>query len=203
MFFIKRLLCCVVVAVLLSTVLTGQASAVEDAFIGEIRMFAGNFAPTGWAFCDGQLLPLSGNTVLFSLLGTMYGGNGSSNFALPDLRGRVPIGGGHGQGLSLHYYGESGGEATIVLLESEIPAHSHVYHVSTGLATSATPGEGLMPATVQPINRKEFYIYNNSSSIGGGVATAVIGGGSAHDNMQPYVAVSYIICLQGIFPPRD
>ena len=172
-----------------------------DPFVAEIRIFPFNFAPKGWAFCDGQLLPLSQNTALFSLLGTTYGGNGKSNFALPDMQGNVPMHPGQGPGLSLHDLGETGGSDTVSLLESEIPSHSH-----------AVKADVLDPADVQaPIPAVVF-----AKSTGGnayltppanivqmsGSILAPAGGDQPHNNLQPYLTLNFCIALQGVFPPR-
>jgi microcystin-dependent protein len=169
-----------------------------DPFVAEIRIFPFNFAPKGWAWCDGQLLPISQNTALFSLLGTTYGGNGKSNFALPDLQGRAPMHPGQGPGLSLHDLGETGGTETVSLLESEIPAHSHGNSVSAADGISQTPvGEKLATgigigqyAPVGPL----IQLSPN--------ALAPAGGDQPHNNMQPYLTFYFCIALQGVFPPR-
>ncbi len=170
-----------------------------DPFVAEIRMFPFNFAPTGWAFCDGQLLPLSQNTALFSLLGTTYGGNGKSNFALPDLQGRAPMHPGQGPGLSLHDLGESGGSETVSLLESEIPAHNHIVgvNVANGPAELSAPAE----ATLSITNRS-IYAAPPVQSFMSPSALAPSGGDQPHNNMQPYLTVNFCIALQGVFPPR-
>ena len=171
-----------------------------DPFVAEIRIFPFNFAPKGWAFCDGQILPLSQNTALFSLLGTTYGGDGKSNFALPDLQGRAPMHPGQGPGLSLHDLGETGGSETVTLLESEIPSHSHA---SRGLIDD---GDLKLPAPGRSF----------AKSSGGNAYTATIsglqpmsdstiapaGGDQPHNNLQPYLTLSFCIALQGVFPPR-
>jgi microcystin-dependent protein len=173
-----------------------------DPFVAEIRIFPFNFAPKGWAWCDGQILPLSQNTALFSLLGTTYGGDGKSNFALPDLQGRAPMHPGQGPGLSLHDLGETGGSETVSLLESEIPSHSHqlrgdnqdpadtsapgpsfVYAKSTGGFAYVAP-----PATP---------LVNMSDN-----AIAPAGGDQPHNNLQPYLTFYFCIALQGVYPPR-
>jgi len=171
------------------------AAAGQDPFVAEIGITTFNFAPKGWAFCDGQLLPLSQNTALFSLLGTTYGGNGKSNFALPDLQGRVPIGAGQGPGLSLRELGEQGGVEAVTLLESEIPAHMHVYYVTT------LSGGSTVLKKIEPTNRREFLIYTDVSP-SETVYSYHSGGHQPHNNMQPYLTVSYIIALQGVYPPR-
>lgn len=172
-----------------------------DPFVAEIRIFPFNFAPKGWAWCDGQLLPLSQNTALFSLLGTTYGGNGQSNFALPDLQGRAPMHPGQGPGLSLHDLGESGGAETVTLLESEIPSHSHT------LTASGDPGDVNAPSAARSLARSTggfAYQSNSSSSLVplAPSAASPAGGGQPHNNMQPYLAFYFCIALQGVFPPR-
>lgn len=171
-----------------------------DPFVAEIRIFPFNFAPKGWAWCDGQLLPLSQNTALFSLLGTTYGGNGKSNFALPDLQGRSPMHPGQGPGLSLHDLGETGGSETVSLLESEIPSHSHV------LRASSDDGDLKAPASSRVLARSiGGFLYQDSAS---GIqpmsdsALAPSGGDQPHNNLQPYLTFYFCIALQGVFPPR-
>lgn len=169
-----------------------------DPFVAEIRIFPFNFAPRGWAFCDGQLLPLSQNTALFSLLGTTYGGNGMSNFALPDLQGRAPMHPGHGPGLSLRDLGESGGSRTVTLLESEIPSHAHSVRASLADGISRQP-EGELPATGIGIGQ---YAAPSNLAMLAPESLAPVGGDQPHNNMQPYLTLSFCIALQGIFPPR-
>jgi microcystin-dependent protein len=170
-----------------------------DPFVAEIRIFGFNFAPKGWAFCDGQLLPLSQNTALFSLLGTTYGGNGTSNFALPDLRGNAPMFWGQGPGLSLHDIGETGGSDTVSLLESEMPSHSHSYMASTQLGLANT-GQSQDWAMGDGINL--YASITNPLVPMAGQALAPNGGGQPHNNMQPYLTLNFCIALQGIYPPR-
>lgn len=173
-----------------------------DAFVGEIRMFTGNFAPKGWAFCNGQLLPIIQNTALFSLLGTNYGGDGKSTFALPDLEGRVPLHAGQGQGLSLYDVGQKGGSEAVTLLVSEMPSHSHTleYGISAG-AQENPAGQIWKDATA---GRRGPSAYTSPANLTAMGATAIIpaGGSLPHNNMQPYLTVHFIIALQGIFPPR-
>ena len=170
-----------------------------DPFVAEIRIFPFNFAPRGWAWCDGQLLPLSQNTALFSLLGTTYGGNGKSNFALPDLQGSAPMHPGQGPGLSLHDLGETGGSETVTLLESEIPSHSHAYRANNTLAEAATPAGN-------SIARLTFNGYQTNTSANlvamSPSALAPAGGDQPHNNLQPYLTFYFNIALQGVFPPR-
>jgi microcystin-dependent protein len=169
-----------------------------DPFVAEIRIFPFNFAPNGWARCDGQLMPLSQNTALFSLLGTTYGGNGMSNFALPDLQGRAPMHPGQGPGLSLHDLGETGGSETVSLLESEMPAHSHAVKVSQADGQNQTPTAALL-ATGIAIHQ---YAPAGSATSLSPHALAAAGGGQPHNNMQPYLTFYFCIALQGVYPPR-
>src|SRR5687767_14260015 len=170
-----------------------------DPFVAEIRIFPFNFAPRGWAWCDGQLLPLSQNTALFSLLGTTYGGNGMSNFALPDLQGRAPMHPGQGPGLSLHDLGETGGSETVTLLESEIPAHSHTMNCSRGDAVERIPAGQLPAAGIGGI-----VAYGTPGALTqlAPNALAPAGGDQPHNNLQPYLTFYFNIALQGVFPPR-
>lgn len=169
-----------------------------DPFVAEIRIFPFNFAPKGWAWCDGQLLPISQNTALFSLLGTTYGGDGRSNFALPDMQGNAPMHPGQGPGLSLHDLGEAGGSDTVTLLESEIPAHAHGIVASQGDGTERQP-DGQMPATGVGIS-----LYNTPGPLVqlNALALNATGGDQPHNNMQPYLTLNFNIALQGVFPPR-
>ncbi|MEQ1605015.1 MAG: tail fiber protein [Pyrinomonadaceae bacterium] len=171
-----------------------------DPFVAEIRIFPFNFAPRGWAFCDGQLLPLSQNTALFSLLGTTYGGNGKSNFALPDLQGRAPMHPGQGPGLSLHDLGETGGSETVTLLESEIPAHTHTmrdHDVDLAELNAPSPNRSL----AQSANATAYTAAANLAQMAAQTLTPA-GGDQPHNNMQPYLTLNFCIALQGVFPPR-
>jgi len=170
-----------------------------DPFVAEIRIFPFNFAPKGWAWCNGQLLPLSQNTALFSLLGTTYGGNGKSNFALPDLEGRAPMHPGQGPGLSLHDLGETGGSETVTLLESEMPAHSH------GLrAYKSDPADRFQAAGAVFGRANNGNAYNTAANLVFAALEALgpTGGDQPHNNMQPYLTYNFNIALQGVFPPR-
>jgi microcystin-dependent protein len=171
-----------------------------DPFVAEIRIFPFNFAPMGWAFCDGQVLPISQNTALFSLLGTTYGGDGKSTFALPDLQGRAPLFWGQGPGLSLRDLGEEGGSTTVSLLESETPSHSHTMMASTSPASSRLP-EGNALARSRGGNAYQTNANQNLVSMAPESLTP-IGGDQPHNNMQPYLILNFCIALQGIFPPR-
>ena len=172
-----------------------------DPFVAEIRIFPFNFAPKGWAFCDGQLLPLSQNTALFSLLGTNYGGDGKSNFALPDLQGNAPMHPGQGPGLSLHDLGESSGTETVTLIQSEMPAHSHTMSATT------QPGEDAAPGPLEALGRSvgaslyQDTVNANLTSLAPNALT-VAGGSLPHNNMQPYLTLNFCIALQGVYPPR-
>jgi len=173
-----------------------------DPFVAEVRIFPFNFAPKGWAFCDGQLLPISQNTALFSLLGTTYGGDGKSNFALPNLQGNAPMHPGQGPGLSLHDLGEQGGSDTVTLLQSEIPSHIHsVGAQTTPLGGTAAPNntETLnRPASGNLFNALTPALTNMSDQ-----ALAPAGGNQPHNNLQPYLTLNFCIALQGVFPPRS
>ncbi|MEA1015636.1 phage tail protein [Sphingosinicella sp. LY1275] len=172
-----------------------------DPFVAEIRVFPFNFAPKGWAFCDGQLMPLSQNTALFSLLGTTYGGNGKSNFALPNLQGSAAMHPGQGPGLSLHDLGEQGGSETVTLLQSEIPAHSHSFH-----GTFENGTQGTLDSNVILGNSVGGQVYQTNTSANmttmAPQALAIAGGSLPHNNMMPYLTLSFCIALQGVFPPR-
>jgi microcystin-dependent protein len=172
-----------------------------DPFVAEIRIFPFNFAPRGWAWCDGQLLPLSQNTALFSLLGTTYGGNGKSNFALPDLQGRTPMHPGQGPGLSLHDLGETGGAETVALLESEIPAHAHTVRANSDFGDLQVPSTARSLARSQNANAYQSTT-NQALTPFSDQALAPAGGDQPHNNMQPYLTFYFNIALQGVFPPR-
>ncbi|MGH7266814.1 MAG: phage tail protein [Candidatus Rokuibacteriota bacterium] len=171
----------------------------SDPFVAEIRIFAGNFAPTGWAFCNGQLMPISQNTALFSLLGTTYGGDGKSTFALPDLQGRAPMHPGQGPGLSLRDLGESAGQPFVTLLDSEVPAHSHAMLALTTPATLNAPSNTAVLA--RSVNGNAYAVTSPDATL---APTAIqpAGGSLPHNNMQPFLVLNFIIALQGIFPPR-
>ncbi|MFD2563996.1 phage tail protein [Aquimarina rubra] len=180
--------------------------------IGEVRVFAGNFAPRTWAFCEGQLLPISQYTALFSIIGTIYGGDGRTTMALPDLRGRVPIGPGTGPGLSTYREGQRGGTETNTLNVTQIPAHNHfgAVKVSSANASESTPSANASIATPGTGSGRSFtptlgfntatpdVTLNNQS-----VQTGNTGGGQSVNNMQPWLSCYYIICLQGVFPSRN
>jgi microcystin-dependent protein len=171
-----------------------------DPFVAEIRILPTNFAPRGWAFCNGQLLPLSQNTALFSLLGTTYGGNGSSNFGLPNLQGRAAMFWGQGPGLSLRDIGETSGSETVSLLPTEIPAHTHT------LGAQATPLGGSSDPTGKTLNRPasgNLYAPNANLTPLSATACAAAGSSFPHNNMMPYLTLNFVIALQGVYPPRS
>jgi len=177
-----------------------------EGYLAQIIMFAGNFAPRGWAFCQGQILSIAQNTALFSLLGTTFGGNGQTTFALPDLRGRVPVGTGQGPGLASVTLGEVAGEPTHTLISTEMPAHNHLVGVNaTGQANSANPngnvlGIGKVPSSSETLN---MYSSSGASTNLAPAAITIAGGSQPHNNMQPYLGMNYVICLEGIFPSRN
>jgi microcystin-dependent protein len=172
-----------------------------DPFVAEIRIFPFNFAPKGWAWCDGQLMPLSQNTALFSLLGTTYGGDGKSNFALPDLQGRAPMHPGQGPGLSLHDLGEQGGSETVTLLESEIPAHNHMAGAqNVPLGGSAIPSGNTLN---RPASGNLYDATSPALAPLAPEAIAPAGGDAPHNNLMPYLTFYFCIALQGVFPPRS
>jgi microcystin-dependent protein len=164
-------------------------------YVGEIRMFGGNFAPAGWAFCDGSVLPIAQNDVLFTLIGTTYGGDGQSTFALPDLRGRVPVHQGNNQG-TVFQIGQAAGVEAVTVTAAQMPAHNHALNGSTTAATPAAGPSGASAAT-------QFYGSGAPSTPMAATALAPGGGSQGHDNMAPFQAVSFIISLFGIFPPQN
>jgi microcystin-dependent protein len=175
-------------------------------FVAEIRIFPFNFAPKGWAFCQGQLLPISQNTALFSLLGTTYGGDGKSTFGLPNLEGASPLCPGQGPGLSQYFLGQEGGSDYVTLLGSEVPSHPHSFNADPGNATTGNPAGGAYSAG-------QWNLAPNSGSVNiyfpaapdtqlGPNAIGPNAGGQPHNNLMPYLTLSFCIALQGIFPPR-
>ena len=186
--------------------LSGPVQASEP-FIAEIKMFAGNFAPRGYAFCDGAILPISQNQALFSLLGTTYGGDGRTTFALPDLRGRTAIHPGTGPGLSAYRLGQAGGAEQVTLTVNQMPSHNH--SVSATLRGTNTAGDSSVPGgnTLASKSRTDIYqtaapdVDMQAGSVA--VSQANAGGGQAHENRMPYLAINHIIALQGIYPSRN
>lgn len=170
-------------------------------FVAEIRIFPFNFAPKGWAFCDGQIMPLSQNTALFSLLGTTYGGDGKSNFALPNFQGSAPMHQGQGPGLSLRDLGETGGEETVTLLQTEMPLHPHSANADSGGGSANDPTGNVWAATV--IGRQGINVYGTAAGTTmNPLALSVTGGSLPHNNLMPYLVLNFCIALQGVYPPR-
>ena len=184
----------------LFAILSFGKTKAQDSIIGEIRMFAGNFAPTGWAFCQGQLLPIAQNQALFSLLGTTYGGNGTTTFALPDLRGRVPVGFGQGLGLSNRVIGEQFGSELVTLNINQMPSHNHTVNAVTSEGNQNLPTNSL-PANTKALD-KEYSDANANTTM---KATMVnpTGGSQPFGVSQPSLGVNFIIALQGIYPSRN
>jgi microcystin-dependent protein len=165
-------------------------------FVGEIRIFAWNFAPAGWAMCDGQLMPISENEALFNLIGTTYGGDGQSTFALPDLRGRFAVHQGHGNGTSSYTLGEQTGTETVTLTVQQLPAHSHAANAAIG-GNDLSPG-GHLWSTDADGNTAAYHDTSNAQMAPGAIGP--VGGSQPHDNMQPFLAITFIISLFGVFP---
>ncbi|MDX6243110.1 MAG: hypothetical protein QOE76_833 [Frankiales bacterium] len=175
----------------------------SNPFLAEIRIFAGNFPPVGWAFCDGQLMPISQNTALFSLLGTTYGGDGRVTFGLPNLQGAAPMQQGQGPGLSPRQLGESGGTESVTLLQSEMPSHSHTVGVVDAPGDVNDPtGAVLAQAARGRVRDRVYGSAVNPDTLLSSQAFVPQGGGLPHNNMPPYLTLSFIIALQGIFPSR-
>ena len=168
-------------------------------FLAEIKIFAGNFAPRGWAFCEGQLLPISQYQALFSILGTTYGGDGRTSFGLPDLRGRAPIGPGQGPALSSYRQGQQGGLETVTLTTAEMPSHSHPVRAVDIVGNNADP-TGRLLANTSGLDREYSDATANTSMSANMVASA--GGNQSHENRQPFLAIYYIIAMEGVFPSR-
>lgn len=175
------------------------ATAGFEPFIGEIMLFAGNFPPQGYADCNGQLMSIAQNTALFSILGTMYGGNGMSTFGLPDLRGRVPIHVGQGPGLSDYNQGQTGGVESVTLLETQMPAHTHAARADVGNGTTSSPN-GALPAR-DPAGTPAYGAATTGALSPS--AIAITGGNQPHENRPPFLGIRYCIALEGIFPPRN
>ncbi len=170
----------------------------SEPFVGEIRMFAGNFAPRGWAFCDGQLLAVSQNDALFSLLGTIYGGDGRTTFSLPDLRGRLPIHAGAGPGLSNRRLGSKNGVESVTLTRNQLPAHTHDFKGSTVAGDQSSPGGNLLAGRVGDATYQE-----DATSVAMATASVTSAGGDrSHTNLMPFLCIHFIIALFGIYPSR-
>ncbi len=171
-------------------------------FIAEIRMFGFNYAPRGWAFCNGQLLPISQNTALFSLVGTTYGGNGQSNFALPNLQGRTPIQQGNGPGLTPRVLGEASGVPTVTLLTTEMPAHTHTANAQSGSVNQPSPAGNTWGVTGGRSGALNTYAPTPNATMSP-QALGISGGSQPHENMPPYLTVNFCIALEGVFPARN
>lgn len=196
----------------------------DPSFLALICLFAGNFAPTSWAFCQGQILSLPQNAALFTILGTTYGGNGQTTFALPDLRGRAPIGWGQGPGLSPYNLGQLGGSESMTLTINEMPSHIHSANLSgltaaqpasTGAGTTSTPGPNAVPAVLPSIGAGPNAMHINGyttaapnttlspAAVGGNITMNPSGGNQPFSIISPYLAMNYIICIEGVFPSRS
>lgn len=171
-----------------------------EQYIGEIRMFGFNFAPVNWAICAGQIIPISSNTALFALLGTTYGGDGVTTFALPDLQGRVPLSQGQGPGLSDYVLGQRAGEENHTLITSEIPAHNHLVSASQASDATTPVNDFLGNDSRTPLN---IYATTTDGTIMNPRMIGLTGGSLPHNNMQPYLCINFCIALYGIFPPRS
>lgn len=170
----------------------------SEPFLGEIRLFPYNFAPRGWAFCQGQILPISQNTALFALLGTTYGGNGQTTFALPDLRGRLAVSSGQAPGGSFYTLGEVGGTETVTLLQNQMPAHNHLVNVNNQGSNTGRPNGSLPGQTSSNV-----YAPSPDGSTFNPQTISAAGGSQPHENMQPFLVMNYCIALEGIFPSRN
>jgi microcystin-dependent protein len=168
-------------------------------YVGEIRMFGGNFAPSGWAFCDGQLMQISENDTLFNLIGTTYGGDGQETFALPDLQGRLPMHAGQGPGLSNYQIGEKAGVETVTLTTQQNPTHTHAVVVSGDLANSNSPNNSMLAQSTQIL----LYTQDTASKFMAPSALSPVGGSQPHENMQPFLVISFIISLFGVYPSQS
>jgi microcystin-dependent protein len=174
---------------------------VSDPFVAEIRIFGFNFAPKGWAFCNGQLLPISQNTALFSLLGTTYGGDGKSTFALPNFQGSAAIGQGQGAGLSPRFLGEESGTQSVTLLQTEMPAHNHLVGADSIVGDTNAPSPGVSLARSH--NATAYQSVTNANLVQLNPQTLSVAGSSfPHNNMMPFLTLNYCIAMQGVFPPR-
>ena len=192
----------IIILLLLLCLSFSNIARAQEPFLGEIKMFAGNFAPRGYAFCDGQLLPISQYSALFSLLGTTYGGDGRTTFALPDLRGRVAIHPGNGPGLSSYRQGQKGGAETTIITVANLPSHSHT-HAAPAVSEDGNTSvpTGAVPAGTKVLDKEYSTEAPNTTMRGGNVGNT--GGGQSVNNVQPYGTVHYIIALVGVFPSRS
>ncbi len=181
----------------------------SDAYFGEIRLFAGSYAPQNWHICDGSLLQIQQYQALFTLLGTTYGGNGTTDFALPDLRGRVPVGMGQGPSLTNRVIGQKSGTSTVTVTQAQMPAHTHAFNASSTTATAQTltNGAGLASSQSLPTGQVAYYAPNSlvtdskvQASMAANAISSAPGGGGPHNNLMPYLTINYIICTNGLFP---
>lgn len=189
-----------ILLLLLGTALLAIPAAAQQPFLGEVDLVAFDFAPVGWALCQGQLLPISQNTALFSLLGTTYGGDGIQTFALPDLRGRRIVGAGQGPGLNPYTLGQAGGVENVSLTIAQIPSHTHTVYASSAVGT------GLTPTSSYWASQTSTNLYSNAPTSAANLAPAAIGtsgNSQPHDNLSPYLALNYIIATEGIFPSQN
>lgn len=187
---------------ILCLLISGKTQAQSEPFIGEIRWVPYNFAPRGWAFCSGQILPINTNQALFSLLGTVYGGDGITSFALPDVRGRVMVHEGAGPGLSNYTLGSKAGQESVTLTQAQIPSHQHALRASATTATETGPADNLMAT------KERTSLYTSDTAVENQLelnaqSVAPVGGGESHENRPPYITLNCIIALQGIYPSRD
>jgi microcystin-dependent protein len=175
-------------------------------FVATIQIFPFNFAPKGWAFCAGQLLPISQNTALFSLLGTTYGGDGKSTFQLPNMQSNTPLGSGQGPGLSTYYLGQTGGSSTVSLLVSEMPNHNHSFNATSNLGDRASASNTQLAQAhngSKTVFNDANYLTTGATNVNmGQMSMSPSGSGFPHDNRQPYLGLNFCIALQGVFPPR-
>jgi len=176
---------------------------VADPFIGEIQIFAGNFAPRNWATCNGQTIPISQNSALFSIFGTTYGGDGRTTFAVPNLPGRFPMHAGHGPGLTNRVLGQTSGEATHTLTTAEVPSHSHQLHGDSGETDEEGQSDPDGQRTGQTPNTAALYGAASSLTDMNSATLTTVGGNGSHENLQPYLGIRFIVALQGVFPTRS
>jgi microcystin-dependent protein len=174
-----------------------------EPFLGEMRIFAGNYAPTGWALCNGQVLSISENTALFSLLGTAYGGDGIKTFGLPNLQGAAALMAGQGQGLSSYYTGNKGGSSTVTLIQTEMPAHAHTVNGSTSGGSSTIPTNNKWGVASASRGMKMYSLNPGTSPVMRKDAFGSNGNDQPHNNLPPYLVLNVIIALQGIYPARS
>jgi len=194
----KLYLLCLQACVFFTLGVNATVANADEPFIGEVRWFAGNFAPRGWAFCDGQLLPINGNEALFSILGTTYGGDGRTTLGLPDMRGRGMVHDGSGPGLTSRRLGEKSGRETETLTATQLPNHTHTLRADSSGGDTVLPNDRV----ISKVGR--LRVFDGAPDVDMGASSiASVGGGQSHNNMQPNIALNCIIALQGVFPPRN